>query len=445
MVLLWAPQVSAYTTIGSHVGALQQSMGRSGRVWAVGVTSGGSVSLGLNERWRLRFGLEWSRLWDDTSSTSLVKFANRTTETTRAWTTTSLRVMSEYHPEFLEDLGSYLSLGVGTASWEVQSYPDYEAIELSISDGRTEGYSASELLVVGGFGFEPALTSNVHARIEVQADYFTGVGLDFPDEFRDDRSHFLVGLTFGLSYSFGSIRNNGHGAGRDPLIIRPQQKTTSEESVRSEFAVESSGQVTEPASPMHEYHGPTTGELFASLVPEQRRHTPPQQQLMQLQEYEPPITDTDGDGVLDAHDDCPATPRGYSVDASGCMKLTARSEGFVLRVKYESGTTDPDSISMLILDDLANRLLNMPNATVFIEGHTDNIGTDLDNLILSQKRATKVKDYLVEAGVPEDQINAVGRGEAEPIASNGTASGRMANRRIEISYEVPNSSSAAAE
>lgn len=442
----------AHTTIGSHVGAIQQSMGRTGHEWAVGLTSGGAVSLELNDRWRLRFGLEWSRLWNDTTSTALVKFANRTTETTRAWTTTSLRVLSEFHPEFLENLGSYLSLGVGTASWNVQSYPGYETIDVVQPNGMSKDFAATELLVIGGLGFEPAIASNIRARIGVHADYFTGVGASFPEDFRDDRSHFLVGLTFGLNYSFGSMHGAGRRSGGGHLIIRPERKSTTTSASHDDRMTSPSPPVDQVSPTVEsqtntvpQYQGPSTGELFASLVPESRREirhlkTPVEQAM----EAPPPVTDSDGDGIVDAIDRCPSTPRGYSVDASGCMKLTAQSDGFVLRVNYPSGTSEPDSVSVLILEDLANRLMDVPDASVLIEGHTDNIGTDLDNLLLSQKRATKIKEYLVELGIAPDRINAVGRGEAEPIATNGTASGRKANRRIEISYGPVNSTSASA-
>ncbi|GAB4325636.1 MAG: hypothetical protein Kow0074_19520 [Candidatus Zixiibacteriota bacterium] len=444
----------ANTIIGSHVGAIQQSMGRTGHEWAVGLTSGGSVSMALNERWRLRFGLEWSRLWNDTTSTALVKFANRTTETSQAWTTTSLRALGEFRPELLENLGSYLSFGVGTASWNVQSYPGYETIDVAQPNGGSKDFAATELLVIGGFGIEPAIASNIHARIGVHADYYSGIGASFPDGFRDNRSHFLVGLTFGLGFRFGSVYKAGSRSGGEHLIIRPAEKPAMQTAAHDDppippgsdpgpdkLAVES-----QAISPL-EYLGPTTGELFASLVPEacrETRHLKIPKEFA-IDEEHPVVIDSDGDGISDEIDRCPSTPRGFSVDASGCMKLTAQSEGFVLRVNYASGASEPDSISVLILEDLATRLMDHPEATVLIEGHTDNIGTDLDNLILSQKRATRIKEYLVELGVAPDRINAVGRGEAEPIATNGTSSGRKANRRIEISYGPVSSTSASTE
>ncbi len=72
-------------------------------------------------------------------------------------------------------------------------------------------------------------------------------------------------------------------------------------------------------------------------------------------------------------------------------------------------------------------------AGIRIEAHTDSQGADAANLALSQKRADAVRSVLVAAGVPAARIQAVGKGEAKPVADNATAAGRARNRRVEIS------------
>jgi outer membrane protein OmpA-like peptidoglycan-associated protein len=69
---------------------------------------------------------------------------------------------------------------------------------------------------------------------------------------------------------------------------------------------------------------------------------------------------------------------------------------------------------------------------VVIEGYTDSHGSSKKNQALSEKRAHAVADYLVSQGVPADRLQAVGKGEAAPVASNSTSSGRAENRRVEI-------------
>lgn len=148
--------------------------------------------------------------------------------------------------------------------------------------------------------------------------------------------------------------------------------------------------------------------------------------------------DADGDGVPDPQDLCPRTPKGLEVDETGCLVMTQVSRRLVLHVNYMPGTTDPDPVSLRILDDVAIRLENNPGLVAVIEGFTDNIGLDQDNLAVSQKRADKVAKYLEKKGIPAGRIESHGRGETHFIASNDTAAGRKKNRRIEISFRSAN-------
>jgi OOP family OmpA-OmpF porin len=76
-------------------------------------------------------------------------------------------------------------------------------------------------------------------------------------------------------------------------------------------------------------------------------------------------------------------------------------------------------------------LTKYPDTRAEIEGHTDSVGTDEMNQILSQKRADAVVDYLVQTfGLSPSRITGVGYGETRPIADNGTEEGKRANRRI---------------
>jgi outer membrane protein OmpA-like peptidoglycan-associated protein len=75
---------------------------------------------------------------------------------------------------------------------------------------------------------------------------------------------------------------------------------------------------------------------------------------------------------------------------------------------------------------------NRKTARLEVAGYSDNVGGAQANLQLSKKRAEAVRAYLAKTGVPADSLVAQGYGEAHPVASNDTASGRFANRRIEF-------------
>lgn len=84
------------------------------------------------------------------------------------------------------------------------------------------------------------------------------------------------------------------------------------------------------------------------------------------------------------------------------------------------------------LDRLAQLLRDNPKIKIQINGHTDNVGSDTDNLTLSENRAKAVYDYLVDKGIPAARLRYKGFGENKPIDTNETEEGRQNNRRTEF-------------
>jgi outer membrane protein OmpA-like peptidoglycan-associated protein len=84
------------------------------------------------------------------------------------------------------------------------------------------------------------------------------------------------------------------------------------------------------------------------------------------------------------------------------------------------------------MDRLANFLKQGQGRSVIVEGHTDSTGSDEYNMQLSRLRADAVRTALIERGVQSSQIEATGKGESTPVASNDNAGGRQQNRRVEI-------------
>ncbi|PTL79479.1 thrombospondin type 3 repeat-containing protein [Vitiosangium sp. GDMCC 1.1324] len=158
-----------------------------------------------------------------------------------------------------------------------------------------------------------------------------------------------------------------------------------------------------------------------------------------------PAKDTDGDGVPDHLDNCP-TEKGVASN-QGCPpqqeQLVAIQKG-QLEIKqsvffaYGKAIIQPRSFKML--DQIAKVIRQHPEIDkVVIEGHSDNIGNADANRKLSLARAQSVKDYLVKKGVEETRLDAKGYGPDRPIASNKTAKGRAANRRVAFTILTPDS------
>lgn len=105
-------------------------------------------------------------------------------------------------------------------------------------------------------------------------------------------------------------------------------------------------------------------------------------------------------------------------------------------VTFAAGADTIDPGLDLVLNRLAavigHCLRSLPEMRLDIGGHTDDRGEPLENLVLSEQRAKSVAQALVDRGLPEDRIAAVGYGDTEPVADNATPEGRAANRRIEF-------------
>lgn len=147
-----------------------------------------------------------------------------------------------------------------------------------------------------------------------------------------------------------------------------------------------------------------------------------------------PWPDRDGDGIPDKDDECPdvfGVPENH-----GCPKLEKKEIETVKyafeNLEFATGKDEIKSKSFFSLNALADLLKKKANYGLRIEGHTDNVGKDESNLILSQKRATAVKNYLVKRGVDGSKLDAFGYGASKPIADNDTPEGRQKNRRVEM-------------
>src|SRR5262249_3186769 len=117
------------------------------------------------------------------------------------------------------------------------------------------------------------------------------------------------------------------------------------------------------------------------------------------------------------------------------LQTTDSPRGLVVNmadVLFDFGKYNLKSDAQIKLAKLAGIIQAHPGLHLAIEGHTDNIGSDESNMKPSNQRADTVRDFLVQQGLVQDAVTAVGLGKAEPVADNGTNEGRQKNRRVEI-------------
>lgn len=122
-------------------------------------------------------------------------------------------------------------------------------------------------------------------------------------------------------------------------------------------------------------------------------------------------------------------------DAAG---ITVRREDMALQLTMPGASTFEVNSAVIgpafrqRLDAIARVLATYEQSYVDVVGHTDSTGSEAVNRQVSERRAASVANYLAAKGVKRVRIATLGRGEANPVATNETEEGRSLNRRVDI-------------
>jgi outer membrane protein OmpA-like peptidoglycan-associated protein len=115
----------------------------------------------------------------------------------------------------------------------------------------------------------------------------------------------------------------------------------------------------------------------------------------------------------------------------GTLKVTVKND-----VLFDTNSAGLRGASKTALTEMADVFQKYTDTTIVVAGYTDSVGTNAYNERLSERRASTVGNYLETIGVNSSRINTIGFGESQPRATNGTASGRQLNRRVEINVKA---------
>jgi outer membrane protein OmpA-like peptidoglycan-associated protein len=150
---------------------------------------------------------------------------------------------------------------------------------------------------------------------------------------------------------------------------------------------------------------------------------------------ETPLTEGDYIAHLNAQGYMPKDDTLHFVRDTFDLYMQHIKEGIKVKIENLFFATNKTVIlpqSEQSMSDLANFLLENQTVKIHIVGHTDAVGTDEANQILSEGRANSVLNDLVKRGVAAERMTAEGKGEKEPVADNDTDEGRQLNRRVEF-------------
>ena len=147
-----------------------------------------------------------------------------------------------------------------------------------------------------------------------------------------------------------------------------------------------------------------------------------------------PYPDSDGDGLNDREDACPQT---FGLpELQGCPEIEEEVKEVLDTAFSNLGFNTGNAIilneSFSSLDKLVEVLNADSSFQLHIVGHTDDVGKELDNQMLSQNRAQAVANFLIERGIAEERLKIEAFGETQPLVPNDSPENRAINRRVEL-------------
>jgi outer membrane protein OmpA-like peptidoglycan-associated protein len=128
---------------------------------------------------------------------------------------------------------------------------------------------------------------------------------------------------------------------------------------------------------------------------------------------------------------CDENAPGAEIDAIAAIGSGPLQQLFQSSILFDFNRDTLRAGALPTLDALSAELQRLNPARAFVVGHADSVGSDSDNIHLSERRAAAVQGYLAERQ-PGADIRVSAYGEARPIAGNDTETGRERNRRVEV-------------
>jgi outer membrane protein OmpA-like peptidoglycan-associated protein len=268
-----------------------------------------------------------------------------------------------------------------------------------------------------GIGFDIPLTERMNIRYEYQA---TGICSDKTDLYRNHKTIDFQGQHLvGIVYALGKAKSEDpeakaqkkaeKEAAKEAKLAEKRKEKAAEETINNttEEPVNTSSNITETnisQATEQEFETPTTN-------PEPALYIEPETSSL------PVVTATINDEEPERIRVAKKYFRTHQQD-----------------IQFETGKAILKNSSYRILDSIVFHLERNGDYFVTVDGYTDNVGNDQNNLELSKQRAAAVKEYLVRRGIQSDRLQSRGYGEQNPVADNNTATGRAQNRRVEVKF-----------
>ncbi|WP_168797008.1 OmpA family protein [Vibrio sp. H11] len=142
------------------------------------------------------------------------------------------------------------------------------------------------------------------------------------------------------------------------------------------------------------------------------------------------LQDDDWDGVINARDLCPDTPKGALIDNDGCGEVIQDSDKRQLHILFAHDSYEINPVFSDQIQEMAMFLKKYPSASIEIQGYTSKVGTNDYNLDLSKQRADAVERKLLSYGIDAKRVRIIGYGESRLVDDGDSNSAHAVNRRV---------------
>lgn len=406
----------------------------------------------FKNKWRIGMGFNKYKIYDDSSAHTEFKFGSDEQFRQKTWKGYDLTLFLNHQlMPYSSRLSIEAGLGGGIAVWKITDAAADTTLKAIGERGEMTDLAATEVILLSNIGVGYRVHPRFMLGINLCANYLTGAGLEFDKTFEDKLSKWNFKTSVRLSYMFGmgGWPDKMSGDGSQGIVLQRVYEIGKNEPQPQEVTIPAENRADSDGDGIPDYNDDCPGTPKAAYGLVDLRGCPVDVDCDGVADYLDkcpgnPIgalvdiygcpLDGDNDGVPDGLDDCPDSDTGLAVDHTGCIDLTILEKPVILNIKYESGSFEIDRDTRETLDRISRLLLRAPGVRVEINGYTDNIGTAEANIGLSQKRANRVRDYLVNLGIESSRLTPVGKGEVDFVASNETSEGRQKNRRVELVF-----------
>lgn len=457
--------------LGPHFGLNNLTGGDDSLKYPLQLGYGAHFGINLNNRWYLEFSGGMTSIYNDSTKSSAFAVGGKKENSILKYESIRLGfTLGRYlfHPD--NKINFRLGIGGGMMIWKYLDPVGDTVVNVFGAHDETVDFKASEIFIGVASALDFNLSHRWRTSFNFKADYLTGAGAEFSEQINSERNRWQFGLNFSLSFFFGDKQKTDNWPSErswtsTPVTTRPANTSDTKDDSDLDGVADSKddcpntpfGALTDrdgcpldsdgdgvydglddcPGTAREaigkvDIHGCPVDSDFDGIA-DYLDQCPNNPVGAQVDQNGCPI-DSDADGVPDGLDNCPNTLYGVPVDKFGCIDLGMLSEPMVLNINYPAGSFEIDPFTKDKLKQLARVLNFVSDIKLEINGYTDNIGTTVNNQKLSEKRANRVRDFLLTQGIATERMKVFGRGETNFIATNDTAEGRAKNRRIEIIF-----------